>query len=377
MGHPTEGRLLAHIDGELAPSESRDIQAHVDRCEACQAHLNELRGQSEHVSSLLDELAPGPFDTPAYQRTLQTLKLTLDQRRKDSMLEKFRTSKNAQRTAVLIATALVVVGLLSLAPVRALASNFLGLFRVERFTVLDVDPARFEEVANVLDESMIGETEIVERMGQTYEVASVDEAAEAAGFTPATPGDYYGEPITIEVSEGGTTAFKPDVAALREVFATLGMDPELMPENVDGETFTINVPSGIALAYTYELDGEENNFIVTEMPSPTVDVPDGVDVDALGEAMLQLFGMSPREARRLSQSIDWTTTLVLPIPTDMASVSEITVNGTTGLLFERADMSNDVDGEGGALLWQKDGIMYFVAGTNSSIALLDIAASMQ
>lgn len=377
MGHPTEGRLLAHIDGELAPSESRDIQAHIDRCQACQAHLNDLRGQLEHVSSLLDELAPGPFDTPAHQRTLQTLKLTLDQRRKDSMLEKFRTSKNAQRTAVLIATALVVVGLLSLAPVRALASNFLGLFRVEHFTVLDVDPARFEEVANVLDESMIGETEIVERMGQTYEVASVDEAAEAAGFAPATPGDYYGEPVTIEVSEGGTTAFKPDVAALREVFATLGMDPELMPENVDGETFTIHVPSGIALAYTYELDGEENNFIVTEMPSPTVDVPDGVDVDALGEAMLQLFGMSPREARRLSQSIDWTTTLVLPIPTDMASVSEITVNGTTGLLFERADMSNDVDGEGGALLWQKDGVMYFVAGTNSSIALLDIAASMQ
>jgi hypothetical protein len=377
MGHPTEGRLLAHIDSELAPSESRDIQAHIDRCAACQAHLKELRGQSERVSSLLDELAPGPFDTPAHQRTLQTLKLTLDQRRKDSMLEKFRTSKNAQRTAVLIATALVVVGLLSLAPVRALASEFLGLFRVERFTVLDVDPARFEEVANVLDESMIGDTEIIEQMGEAYQVASLNDAAEAAGFVPATPGDYYGEPITIEVAEGGTTTFTPDVAALREVFEALDMDPGLMPESVDGQPFTIHVPNGVALAYTYDLDGEEVNFIVTQMPSPTVDVPDGVDVDALGEAMLQLFGMSPREARRLSQSIDWTTTLVLPIPTDMASVSEITVNGNTGLLFERADMSNDVDGEGGALLWQEGGMMYFIAGTNSSIALLDIADSMQ
>lgn len=374
MGHPTQGRLLAHIDGELAPSESREIQAHVEYCEACQTHLKALRGQSERVSDLLGELAPGPFDIPAHHRTMHTLKLTLDQRRKDSMLEKFRTNKNAQRAAALIATALVVVGLLSLAPVRALASEFLGLFRVERFTVLDVDPARFEEVAQALDESMIGETEIVESMGQTYAVASLEEAAEAAGFTPATPAGF-GEPTSIEVAEGGTTAFTPDVAALREVFETLGMDPDVLPENVDGQTFTIHVPNGVALAY--DLEGEENDFIITEMPSPTVDVPEGVDVDALGEAMLQLFGMSPREARRLSQSIDWTTTLVLPIRTDMASVSEITVNGNTGLLFERAAQPDDADGEGSALLWQEGGIMYFIAANSNAVTLLDIATALQ
>ena len=151
------------------------------------------------------------------------------------------------------------------------------------------------------------------------------------------------------------------------------MDPDLLPENIDGQPFTITVPAGVALSYG---DGEEG-FGVIQMASPTVDVPEGVDMQALGEAMLQVYGMTPREARRLSRSIDWTTTLVLPIPTDVASVSEISINGHTGLLFDQADMSHDVDGEGGALLWEADGTVYMVAGAGSSFSLMDIATSLQ
>jgi hypothetical protein len=83
---------------------------------------------------------------------------------------------------------------------------------------------------------------------------------------------------------------------------------------------------------------------------------------ALGEAMLQMLGMTPEEAARLSATIDWTTTLVLPLPSDLGQVQEVPVDGTTGLLFasqwqqEGGDWVKEV-----SLLWQKGGFVYLVA----------------
>jgi hypothetical protein len=287
------------------------------------------------------------------------------------MLEKFRTNKNAQRAAIGVATVLVVAGLLALAPVRALASSFLGLFRVEHFAVVDVDSARLEEIAQALDENMSdAENSVQQAMGDSYSVSSLAEAADVVGFAPLVPAGY-GDPSDIQVTEGGSITYTPDVQSLRAVFVALGMDPELLPESIDGQPFTITVPAGVALSY----DDGEQGFGIIQMPSPSVDVPDGVDMEALGEAMLQVYGMSPREARRLSRSIDWTTTLVLPIPTDLASVSEVLVNGNSGLWFEQADSSGD--GAGGSLLWEAGGKVYMVAGFGSSITLMDIATSLQ
>ena len=183
----------------------------------------------------------------------------------------------------------------------------------------------------------------------------------------------YGDPSDIAVTEGGSVTYTPDLQSMRAVFAALGMDPELLPESIDGQPFTITVPAGVALSY----DDGEHDFGIMEMPSPSVDVPDGVDMEALGEAMLQAYGMSPREARRLSRSIDWTTTLVLPIPTDLASVSEISVNGNSGLWFEQTDGPEDGSHNGNALLWEADGTVYMVAGDISANTLMDIATSLQ
>ena len=153
MGHLSEGRLTAYLDGALDPNEKRAVEAHIDQCDGCRARLERLHDQSGRVGSLLESLSPGAFDAPDQQRALRTLQMTFEQRRKESMLEKFRTNKTAQRIAIGVATVLVVAGLLALAPVRALASSFLGLFRVERFAVVDIDPARLEEIAQALDEN--------------------------------------------------------------------------------------------------------------------------------------------------------------------------------------------------------------------------------
>jgi hypothetical protein len=103
------------------------------------------------------------------------------------------------------------------------------------------------------------------------------------------------------------------------------------------------------------------------MPSPTVSVPEGVNLQALGKTMLQLLGMSSQQAERMSSAIDWTTTLVLPIPTDMmGNMQETKVRGANGFLFW-----NDPDERHHAavLVWQENGHLFVVTGPGTGDVL--------
>jgi hypothetical protein len=111
--------------------------------------------------------------------------------------------------------------------------------------------------------------------------------------------------------------------------------------------------------------------VLVQTDSPIVEYPEGLDPQPLGEALLQLLGMDAAEARRLSENIDWTSTLLLPIPTDFATFEEVTVNGGSGLLL------NNVSGPESALVWQENGVLYLLAGSENSGNLLELAESLQ
>ena len=69
----------------------------------------------------------------------------------------------------------------------------------------------------------------------------------------------------------------------------------------------------------------------------------------------------------LPSTVDWTSTLVVPIPRNAATYEQVTVDGVTGTLIQRpAD-----DAPRFALLWVKDGIVYAISGlgTNSEKAI--------
>ena len=98
--------------------------------------------------------------------------------------------------------------------------------------------------------------------------------------------------------------------------------------------------------------------------------------------MLQLMGMSPEEAARLSESIDWTTTMVVPIPTDLANVQEVDVDGSTGLLLTANEYQSPEDTgtwyHPRALMWEKDGILYMISADNlSQTEIFEVVSSMQ
>jgi hypothetical protein len=380
MRHPAEGTLFAYRDDELAPADRRRVAAHLEGCAACRARLDKLNTQAAQVSDLLAVSRPGALDRPDPRRAWNTLTENMNQYEEMSMLEKFKTSKRYQRFATLVAALAVIVGLFSLAPVRAFASNLLGIFRVERFIVVDVSEERLEEIEAALDGSLFGEQETLEDPGEPVEVGSVEEAAALVGFTPRTPVGY-GEPVEVAVQGQIKVRYTPDVEGLRSVFAALDVDPDLLPENVDGQPFDFTLPPAVLTAYDVPENDEEIDFVMIQVPSPTTDGPADVDMQALGEAMLQVLGMTPQEAARLSESVDWTSTLVLPITPDLATVQEIGVDGTTGLMFD----SGWMEGEGGddwdrsmTLLWQKNGIVTVISSYyGDTYRLLDFAGTLQ
>lgn len=168
-----------------------------------------------------------------------------------------------------------------------------------------------------------------------------------------------GEADEINVLDGGDGYLIIDLAAARAIVDAAGADPTLLPDNLDGARVDV-----LAFPGVQQIWGESIIFMQAE--SPVVEYPADVDPAVLGEALLQVLGTEPREARRIARSIDWASTLLLPIPREMVTFSEVTVDGVSGAALE------PLDGQGGALLWQKEGKVYMLTGEGSVEDLLSL-----
>jgi anti-sigma factor RsiW len=56
MPHPHDALLLAHLDGELAPPEMREVTRHLSVCDACRLASAELAGLSYRFSEMIGRL---------------------------------------------------------------------------------------------------------------------------------------------------------------------------------------------------------------------------------------------------------------------------------------------------------------------------------
>ena len=269
-----------------------------------------------------------------------------------------------QRTlAIGLAAVLFIADLFSFPAVRATASEYLGLFRVQKFAPISISPEQFAMLEQLAEEGMApGELEIVHEPGATLPVDSLLEAGWQTGLEVRTIADL-GSPTDISVIDGGDGKLKIDLASARALMEAAGADPTLLPDNIDGANVRVTVFPGVQQSWD-----EEITFL--QAPSPWVDYPEDIDAQALGEAALQVLGTEPREAHRIAQSIDWAGTLLMPIPSEMVTYSEITVDGVSGVALE------PLDGSGGALMWQKDGIIYLLSTQVSTAELLNLAESI-
>ena len=108
------------------------------------------------------------------------------------------------------------------------------------------------------------------------------------------------------------------------------------------------------------------------MVNPTISAPPELDVAQIGNSFLQLLGMSPEEAALFSETVDWTTTLLIPIPRHSTTYQEVTVDGVDATLILQQDYVPKF-----MLLWVKNDIVYALSGPGNSSTALEIANTLE
>ena len=249
--------------------------------------------------------------------------------------------------------------------VRAAASDFLGLFRVQKFAAISISPEQIAMLEQVAELGLSpGELEIIEEPGAVTEVDSLREAQSLTGLTAVRTFSTLGEPASVFVTDGGYGRFQIDPEGTRAILEAVGVDPTLLPDNLENANIRITVFAGVQQQWA-------NGITLMQTESPIVEYPKDFDATLLGSALLQILGMSEAEANRLAAQIDWTSTLLLPIPQEAATFNEVTVEGNSGILLD------SLDGQSTALVWQHDGIIHLLMQKGNGVDLLELVSQLK
>jgi len=274
----------------------------------------------------------------------------------------------------------VIAGLLSVPSVRASAQSFLSLFRVVNFVAVPVDESRIAllESENLDPPHLIGQqVQVLEDPGPPIGVVSPEQASTAAGFAVKVP--TY-EPTSVVLATIGVKGQQrmratADGGRLRQVMEALAITDLEVPEGLDGQVVDVRIPPVVMMRYER---GGNPAVEFLQAQSPELSLPDGFNLSALGEIGLRILGLSPIEAREFAQSIDWHTTLLLPIPASATSFKQVTINGRPGVAVERVRRLP----EGGrsvsnSYLWSDDGRVFVLNGSLSTLDMLKMAESLK
>jgi hypothetical protein len=375
MRCPDPGSLRALLDGEVPPDQASTLRAHVGACAGCREALAAEGARQGRVAERLAPLsapegsaeaaAAGPALARFHARyTAHDANISAWERWKMQTMRRWRP---------LVAGAMVMVlalVLVAVPPARAVARQFLALFRVQQVVVLPVSPdaLRGNPALEAIEERL--EQADIRAVTAPDPVAVADraEAEAVAGFAVREPAALPGDGDTTYEVLGYTQyvmSYTRDMLVM--LYELAGMDASLVPEDLPDGEVSVAVEGIVRIA--------RGGTVVFQAPSPVVEYPEGIDARAIGEAGLRLLGYAPEDARALAERVDWATTVVVPVPVGEVVTREVTVAGADGLLLVPADPATDW-GEVPVLVWERDGILYAVRGPLDEGTLLDIAGSM-
>jgi hypothetical protein len=286
------------------------------------------------------------------------------------------------------AASIAIVGFaFTLPPVQAAAQAFLELFRVRQFTGVQFDMERLRslESSGIRPEALFGELEALTPEPQPVSYATAADAGAAAGIrvrTPAwIPQGYTSTGFMASSEFAARITLK--TAGLQAVLDALGLPDVELPEGLDGQAATVRIPPIVTQRFVNrevevtEQSGtsDERSVHVIQARSPEVSFPAGVDLSKLAYAGLRVLGMPRDEAYRMSVTIDWRSTLIVPVPSRAVAYRPINVSGNEGLLIE--GLAANETHPGGALMWSAGGETFAVTGPVSGEELLEIAQTLQ
>ena len=277
----------------------------------------------------------------------------------------------AAATVALVATLLTVSGL---------AETILTIFEPKQLVAVPITVTDLSGAASFGAYGTLTWTE----QPKPYDVPDIRTATHDSGMTVLVPGNlpagvgapHYG------VMNKTTATFTFSADRTRQSAAAQQRTPPPMPANIDGSKLFIT--GGPAVVAYYADTSNPTGATGVSGASPFAGMPklivaqgkppvvqsDGVTVEQLQNYLLAQPGISPQLAAQIRAIKDPSSTLPVPIPVDMATSKKVTVQGVEGIFV------GDSTGLGSAVIWQKDGIVYGVAGTLTEQQVLAVANSL-
>jgi anti-sigma factor RsiW len=419
---PEIGRWRAYLDGEAAAEEMARLTAHLDGCAHCRTTVAELRATAEFVGSRLLTAMPADATQRAWARMQPRLREPIQTR---SLLERMtqmvlHSLSRPARLALSGAVAtLAVLLVLALTPAGSQALQALSIFRVQKFKAVTIEvdrdrlSGRAEEAREEAREKahstdpVEARRELEQRLAEVgislktslneQTVREVADLAAARAAAPAgvsvrtvadLPAVYANTAPKVQVADPSTTSMTVDLTAFRKALAEAKKDaPEeaqsIDPNNLPGidpnvKSITATVQTAFSVVQSY---GEgEQALIFLQGGSPELRLSEGIDILAIRDALLAMPNISQQTRSQILSIKDdeWDRTLIIPVP-EGTIVKDVSVGGAFGTPVggEPGLLLLSPEGKSGAVLWQRDGILYAVAGGYGEDVLLRAANSVR
>lgn len=305
-----------------------------------------------------------------------------------SRLAFHRRLARARLILVGLTAVILIFALANFGSTKAWAERILGLTRIEKITPAPSAPLSFEVDLNAsLDQQLrqfFGEDFEVTRMpGPPSAADNATEAGLLSGFNVRLPGNK-GEP-QLKVTGDYSFQVTLNLAHLQTVLNDAGRSDLRLPDDIDGAKISVDIPRavvanygdcpGLGPSFTPLDPGWENCLAFVQVTSPTVLTPDGLEPVKLAELGLRAAGMTEEAAKNLAATVDWTSTLLVPIPSNLASYTSVTVDGVEGTLITQS--STDPAQTPFTLMWSKDGMLYWLMGRGDTSVALSMANSLR
>lgn len=373
-----EGMLQAYLDGETTIAEKQQIDNHLATCSRCKLVLSNLEENNNFVNLHLT----------TYKKQLDRLEPAVDsssiagQRPKHNREKGVFVLFNRYKKLASAVAAVACLGILfSFAPVRSAAAQFLTIFRMQKVETMSVsvtDLNRIEQAfynqSTNLDIDNFGKIE--NRQTGEYREVSRDEIDQVLDFKPKMPSylpDSFRLRQDMSVRPANKVKFTLNVKNVNAVIKHLG-GKYLLPGDLDGKSFTLSFYQSLKLYADYSQGETHKSLSLLQTPSPEVRVPEGIDVDAVRKAILELPVIPEETKRKLASLKNWHNTLYVPQPS-RGTTEQIAINGSSGVIIKETEGS----GHGRIILmWQSDGLFFILEGSNlESSELLKVAESLK
>lgn len=305
---------------------------------------------------------------------------TIDVGRKTVMWRGWRVAVSGVAAAVVLSLAVAFTP-----GGQSAASAFLSQFRTQTVAPIAVSARSQAELIRTMNAlGRLGTVslpngerrpEAVPRgLAQQARTVSLAEASQAVGFgllvpDPKTLPAQVSPTPTVQVVPGQSIQFTFDKARAGAYLSSIGRSDVVVPDRFDGATLAVTIPSVALLQYGDP--SSRGTLVVGEAGEVTVDVVRGsVGLDELRTFLLSLPGLPSDVVTQLSEISNWSNTLPVPVPVDVATWQRVSIRGNTGLLL------NDNSGLGSAAIWHADGHLYGVAGSIRATDLRHISNNL-